>query len=549
MASQPLWRPVRLAATVALALTPALGQAASDTDVRKLLERLNQRLDKLEQRNAELEAELKAARAAPVSAVAGSAAATKGQTRASTASVSSTQPGLAGQAPAPVSLEERVKSLEEQNAKVAAGLSREDVSENEPDLTARLKAVEYQSLGMLKQARMAEALEGITAGMSLSTVAQRPGNGSGPNGTDLYGQSNNSQLNYRGDVYVTLPLDNIGDIESRIFAQFRFGQGFGLNNLYSFSKPNATAFRVTGLNPDDSVAILGQAWYQATIPLPYGGFKPHSKESLEVTFGKMDPFVFFDQNAAANDETKQFLNTAFVHNPLLDAGGDIGVDANGFAPGFRMSYANSVNKREVWRLSAGVFGAGRGANYSRFFSSPLLIAQAETQQRFFGGLLGNYRLYYWRNGQAPTFEDGSAKRSGWGISVDQRVGDTVTLFGRYGQLVQNTGARFDRALTLGAEINGSNWNRGGDSLGIGLGMMRAANDFRSVSSLIDVDGNGVPDYGFAAKGSERLVEVYYRYRINKQFELSPDLQYIARPAGNADSKAITLMGLRAQLTY
>jgi hypothetical protein len=78
--------------------------------------------------------------------------------------------------------------------------------------------------------------------------------------------------------------------------------------------------------------LLAQAWYQATIPLPLGGFKPASKQSLEVTVGKMDPFVFFDQNAAAGDEARQFLNSVFVHNPLLDAGGDIGVDANGFAP-------------------------------------------------------------------------------------------------------------------------------------------------------------------------------------------------------------------------
>lgn len=535
MSPRSLWRPARVAAMVALALSPAVSQAETDPEVRKLLEKLTQRLDRLEKRNAELETELKAAKTAPARAVAPASAAPVAVVPAAPVATSS--------------LEARVKTLEEQSARVNDGLNREDVSENEPELTARLKAVEYQSLGMLKQARMAEALDGITAGMSLSTVAQRPSNGSGPAGSDLVGKSNNSQLNYRGDVYVTLPLENIGDIESRIFAQFRFGQGFGLNDLYSFSKPNATAFRVTSLSPDDSVAILGQAWYQATIPLPYGGFKPHSKESLEITFGKMDPFVFFDQNAAANDETKQFLNTAFVHNPLLDAGGDIGVDANGFAPGFRVSYANSVNKREVWRLSAGVFGAGKGANYSRFFSSPLLIVQAETQQRFFGGLLGNYRLYYWRNGQAPTFEDTAAHRSGWGLSVDQRVGDTVTLFGRYGQLVQNTGARFDRALTVGAEFNGSTWNRGGDSLGIGLGMMRAASSFRSTSSLIDIDGNGVPDYGFAATGSERLVELYYRYRINKQFELSPDLQYIARPAGNPDAKGITLIGLRAQLTY
>ena len=72
------------------------------------------------------------------------------------------------------------------------------------------------------------------------------------------------------------------------------------------------------------MAILGQAWYQAAIPLPFLGFKPYSRETLELTFGKMDIFGFFDQNAAAGDEAKQFLNSVFVHNPLLDAGREAG---------------------------------------------------------------------------------------------------------------------------------------------------------------------------------------------------------------------------------
>ncbi|MDE2584889.1 MAG: carbohydrate porin, partial [Betaproteobacteria bacterium] len=292
-----------LTAALLTGSTPALAAPATDsqqTELLKLLEKMNSRLEKLEKRNAELEKQLSATPA--------------------------TQP--------PPALEERVKTLEEQNNRIAKGLDSDEVSQYEPELTARLKAVEYQSLDMLKAARTVESLEGITAGISLTTVAQKPVGI--PSGATASG----SQLNYRGDVFVSLPLANIGDTESRIFAQFRLGQGQGLNGISTYAKPNASAFRVLGTEPDNSVAVLGQAWYQATIPLPFGGYKPRSREKLEVNFGKMDPFVFFDQNAAANDETRQFLNTVFVHNPLLDAGGDIGVDANGFSPGFRVSYYN-----------------------------------------------------------------------------------------------------------------------------------------------------------------------------------------------------------------
>ncbi|MFZ5583494.1 MAG: carbohydrate porin [Pseudomonadota bacterium] len=483
--------------------------AGNQAELLKLLERMNERLEKLEKRNAELE---KQAQAAPA-------------TKASPA------------------LEQRIKTLEEQNARITKGLDSDDISQYEPEITARLKAVEFQSLDMLKAARTVESLDGITAGISLTTVAQRP------SGLPSGDSNGNSQLNYRGDVFVTLPLANIGDTESHIFAQFRLGQGQGLNGMSSYAKPNASAFRVQSGNPDDSVAVLGQAWYQATIPLPFGGYKPRSREKLEINFGKMDPFVFFDQNAAANDETRQFLNTVFVHNPLLDAGGDIGVDANGFSPGFRVSYYNETQKPETWRFSLGVFGAGaNGSTYTRSFSSPMVIAQMETQRKFFGGLTGNYRAYYWRNGQAVSFAGIQESHSGLGVSADQRIGDAVTVFGRYGQQISGN-VRFDKALTLGAELGGSYWDRGGDSLGLAFGLLRTSKEFSGESSFVDADGDGIPDYNFNASGAERVAEVYYRYRINKQFELSPDLQYLGRPGGDATAKAIKVLGMRAQLTF
>lgn len=434
-------------------------------------------------------------------------------------------------------LRERIEALEKAQTRVDEGLAREEISEREPELTSRLKAVEYQALGMLKQARTVEALEGITVGVSFTTVGQRPSG------------NLNSQLNYRADVFAGLALEKIGDVESRLFASIRFGQGNGLNDFYSYSKPNASAFRVTAVSPDDSVAILGQAWYQATIPLPFRGFKPHSKQSLEVNFGKMDPFVFFDQNAAANDETRQFLNTVFVHNALLDAGGDIGFDANGFSPGFRASYYNYTDKRQPWRLSAGVFGAGQGARYTNSFASTLVFLQADKQFQLAAGLPGNYRVYAWRNSAAPTFSGETESRRGIGASLDQRVSDATTLFLRYGHQTRGTAVRFDRALTAGAEIRGASWNRGGDSIGLAHGWLRTSSAFRDASAILDADGNGTADFGFSAGGGEQVTELYYRYRINKQFELSPDLQFIRHPGGNPDTRYAHFASLRAQITY
>jgi hypothetical protein len=412
----------------------------------------------------------------------------------------------------------------------------------------RLKAVEKDALDMKKATKKIDALDGLKVGAALTTVAQRP---SGlPRGTG----DGNSQLNYRADITAELPLEAMGNTEHKLFAHFRLGQGLGLNtafgNLAAFAgAPNAVAFRASGSPPDDSVAILGEAWYQASIPLPPGGFKPHSKETLELTFGKMDIFGFFDQNVAAGDESRQFLNSVFVHNPLLDAGGQVGVDANGFQPGFVASYLNQESKPENWRLSLGVFGSGaRGANYQRSFTAPLVMAQAETAQKFFGGLTGNYRLYAWRQGQGSELDGSTAAQSGWGVSADQRVDDGITLFGRYGNMTSGQ-VPFDRALALGAEIKGSYWGRAGDSLGLAASWLRASDDYKAAGGSGDLDGDGIVDFSFSPNGAEKVVELYYRYRLSPQFELSPDYQQIWRMGANPGAANVRVLGLRANLAF
>ena len=450
--------------------------------------------------------------------------------------------------PSNTELLKRVERLEKKNEALEKALEGERVSEDEPDVATRLKAVEFQTLSMQKQARTIEALEGITAGVSFTTVAQHA------SGSATTSGNSESQWNYRADVSVSLPGGEVGNAEGNLFAHFRMGQGAGLTRILpTFGGANATGFHVQGQRPDDSATVLlAQAWYQLDVPLPLGGFKPQSREKFSFNFGKMDPFLFFDQNAIADDETTRFLNTAFVHNPLLDAGGDVGVDAFGFTPGLRFAYRNETAKPITWDASLGVFGAGRGAAFSDSFEKPFAIAQFETAQKFFGGLNGNYRVYIWRNGQATAYANESdtqtERHAGWGMSLDQRVGDATTLFARYGRQTQGK-ARFDRAVTLGAEFGGGYWDRGADAVGVAFGQMHTSVDFRNDAPILDADADGNADFGYAASGAEQLIELYYRWRIHAQFEVSPDLQHVSRPAGNGAAKDVNLIGLRAQLTF
>jgi high affinity Mn2+ porin len=487
------------AALVAAGLAlPAFAAPASSVDAATL-EKLMARLDKLEARNAELE--------------------------------------------------KQVKSLKNDNDEIAKGLDSDRISQYEPDLTARLKALETDVLDMKKPTKTVEALEGIQIGASLTTVAQK-----------AYGMPHgvadgNSQLNYRADLTAEVPLDSIGDIDQKLFAHIRIGQGQGLNTTFSnlghfAAATNSVAFQVSGANADDSVMLLGEAWYQASIPLPRGGFSPQSKEKLEVTFGKMDIFGFFDQNKVAGDESVQFLNSVFVHNPLLDAGGEVAVDGNGFQPGLVASYLNEADKTQPWRLSLGVYGAGdKGSNYQRTLSTPLVIAQVEKELRLFGGLAGNYRAYAWTRSKVNEF-DGvrTAKHTGVGFSVDQRIGDGFDLFARYGKLLKGELA-FDQALSLGTEISGNYWDRSADAIGIGASWLKASQAFKDAGGSGDIDGDGIADFTYTPSGAEKVAEIYYRYHISPQFQISPDIQWIKNAGANSDARTVTVVGLRANIAY
>jgi carbohydrate-selective porin OprB len=138
--------------------------------------------------------------------------------------------------------------------------------------------------------------------------------------------------------------------------------------------------------------------------------------------------------------------------------------------------------------------------------------------------------------------------TGFGLNFDQRLHDAVTVFGRAGG-AWGEGLPFDRTASLGLQVSGSYWNRGGDAVGIALNGNRTSPDFRRRSALVDADRDGTPDFGFGAQGWEKAAEVYYRMHVHKQFEISPDVQYIRNPAGNPHKRSVAIFGLRALLNY
>ena len=435
----------------------------------------------------------------------------------------------------------RVEQLEAANRKLEAALQQAPAM---ADATGRIARVEQAVATMQQQpaSKLASALQGVSATGSLLLVAQRAARGT------TNGQKER-QLNYRADADVTLPGGKLGSAEGKFYAHFRAGQGNGLANLNPSltGGVNATALQLT--NGDDSAAILAQAWYQLDVPLSSAA-APASR--LEITVGKMDPTNFFDQNALAHDESGSFLNSVFVHNPLLDSGGDAGVDTYGFTPGLRLGYYTDAATANHWGLSLGVFGSGNGASFDTSLTDPYVIGQAEYHGPVLGARPGSYRLYAWRNGRSTPFNNASdgarEKHTGWGLSLDQPVAEHLGLFARYGKSTAGQ-VIFHRAFTLGGQLAGGRWGRPDDRFGFAQGWLRPSAAFKTAAPALDADADGNLDFDFTPGGAERQTELFYRWQINEHLALSPDAQWVRRPGGDAATRSITVWGLRLKAAF
>lgn len=387
--------------------------------------------------------------------------------------------------------------------------------------------------------KLEQALKGVSVGASVAMVAQRALRGAS--------QDNKSELNYRADIEVDVPLAKVADVgDSRLFFHVRAGQGEGLvlARPTLTATPNSTAFFLQ--NGDDSTTLVGQAWYQVSYPLAAGA--AGAQPSVEATIGKIDLFGFFDQNEIADSETDAFLNNIFVHNPLLDSGGAIGADRYGFQPGAIASYASDASENDHWKASLGVFASDTGASFSSSFDKPFVIGQLAYSGNALLKRSGNYRLYAWTNGSfAPynnEFARSTGRTTGIGLSIDQKVAEDLTVFTRYGHALSGD-VRFNDALTLGTQLAGHRWGRKDDRVGLAFGWLNTSSGFRAAAATLDANGDGNPDFGYDPTGAEKNVELYYAWQVNANVQVSPNLQWIGHPGGDRNAPDIWAIGLRA----
>ena len=232
-------------------------------------------------------------------------------------------------------------------------------------------------------------------------------------------------------------------------------------------------------------------------------------QTLAVSAGRLDLTNYFDRNAAANDETRQFLSDALVNNPTL------GLVSNG--AGVAVVY----DPKKTFNFKVGF--QQNSPNTLSLSQSLLSLAEVGVLAKPFSLPEGNYRVWVRSDNTVGGHKQAT------GLSFDQKVTDQLTLFGRvgYGYVpnnIQNGNMLF---YSGGLQLAKRFVFYPGDAWGIGY----------SQTNLTS---------GLAR---ENLGEAYYNFQLTERFRLSPRIQYVRESRLAASPVSYLLPGLRLQAVF
>jgi hypothetical protein len=225
-------------------------------------------------------------------------------------------------------------------------------------------------------------------------------------------------------------------------------------------------------------------------------------QKLALTVGRLDLTNYFDRNAAANDESTQFLSDSLVNNPAL------GLSSNG--AGFVAVYEPYSG------LSFRVGAQQSNPLATNLSESAFALGEVGYLMRPFGLPEGNYRVW------GRTDNSSGRRSNAFGVSIDQKLTPIVTVFGRFG--TGKIGRSDIRFYGTGVQFQ-NGW----------------------VVNPLDTWGVGYTHTEFSAR-DEDLVEIYYNVHLTEKLRVSPHVQYVHEGDG-ADTRGFVLPGLRLQTSF
>ena len=229
-------------------------------------------------------------------------------------------------------------------------------------------------------------------------------------------------------------------------------------------------------------------------------------QRLALTAGRLDLTNYFDANAFANDESTQFLSDALVNNQMLGLGSNgTGVAAEFDAKtGFRLKFGFQQSNNDATNLSDSMYTLSEVG----YTFTPFVLPE------------GTYRVWFRTDNTDPD-----EVRKGVGVSLDQKLTNSIGLFGRYG--TQEVERSFDDKYY---------------SAGVGF-----QNGF--IFFPQDTWGIGWAHLDLASGEKENLAEGYYNFQLTDRLRLSFNLTYVLDQPEDDSKFGYVLPGIRFQAAF
>lgn len=306
------------------------------------------------------------------------------------------------------------------------------------------------------------------------------------------------------DATISVDIEFEKDFEEygKGYLHLEGGRGEGIDRKgYFFSPVNTDAV-------GDATIDIAELWYE------------HYLENLTLTFGKLDPTCYIDQNSFANDETTQFLNNSFKNNQTIE------FPDNGAGFHFLVNNGN-------FEIEGGFLDGD--ADWNEIFNDVFGFLQLNFKPELIEKE-GNYRIYGWINNTPHTEflnpSEDDEKNYGFGFSFDQFITEKIGVFGRFGWQNGEV-SEIEYGWSVGMNISGDSWGRKEDNLGIAFAQNIFSDDYEKA--------------GNPGK-TESIFEIYYAWKLNEYITISPDIQVVWN-AGGEDRDAIGVFGVRGQIDF
>ncbi len=334
-------------------------------------------------------------------------------------------------------------------------------------------------------------------------------------------------------------------------------QGFGLANTHGVAGfPSGESYKLGSSYP---YTRMQRGFLRQTINLggevekvdadisQFAGTRTENR--LVLTVGKFAIVDIFDTNKYANSPKTDFLNWSLINAGTFDYAGD----------GWGYTYGAAAEwYHGSWTLRAGAFdlsaspaGADSpdGGVLDPTFQQYALVAEIEKRYELWGQP-GKFKVTGFLNrGRAGRFQDAITlaqitgepadiiavrsytSRPGVSMNLEQQISDTVGVFARGGWADGNIEpwdfTDIDRTVSGGVSINGKNWGRPDDTVGI-AGVI---NNISGVhQAFFNAGGLGI----LIGDGQLPNPGLENSYALSPEMRVSFDYQFIANPAYNRD---------------